>query len=122
MAGRCGQAPSAACRGRLQGLSVGCAGGCPAALRWVRSCGHRPCPAFRSTVEADRFRVVDLNRYLLPGSVLLLALTQVPSACQSMAVLNCQRRFLEIAKTQEPIRESIAVQFCNGTSSGREAF
>jgi len=65
---------------------------------------------------------VDLSRYLLPGSVLLLALTQVPSACQSMAVLNCQRRFLEIAKTEEPIRESIAVQFCNGTSSGREAF
>lgn len=65
---------------------------------------------------------VDLSRCLLPGSVLLLALTQVPSACQSMAVLNCQRRFLDIAKTEEPIRESIAVQFCNGTSSGREAF
>jgi len=65
---------------------------------------------------------MDFHRYLLPGSVALLALTQVPTACQSMAVLNCQRRFLEIAKSQEPIRESIAVQFCNGSSSGREAF
>jgi len=66
--------------------------------------------------------VAGMSRHFLPLSICLLALTQVPAACESIAVLECQKRFLEIAASQEPIREAIAVRFCLTPSEGREAF
>jgi hypothetical protein len=65
---------------------------------------------------------MDIYRLLLPASVCLLALTQVPSALQSMAVLDCQQRFMAAAAKQQPLLQSVAVRFCNGSSEGREAF
>jgi hypothetical protein len=65
---------------------------------------------------------MDAHRLLLPVSVCLLALTQVPSACQSMAVLDCQQRFMTAATNKQELTQAVAVKFCNGTSEGREAF
>lgn len=65
---------------------------------------------------------MDASRLLLTFSVCLLALTQVPAAMESMAVLDCQQRFMKVAKSGGDLIPAIAVKFCNGASEGREAF
>lgn len=59
---------------------------------------------------------MDPSRLLLPFSVGLLALTQVPAALESLSMLDCQRQFLAASKVQGPLVRAVAVQFCNGTS------
>lgn len=79
---------------------------------------------------SDLVLPMDASRLLLPLSICLLALTQVPAALESMAVLKCQQRFMAVAQNQrqltigpaEILAPAIAVKFCNGTSEGREAF
>lgn len=100
-------------------------GGSAARLAW----GTPPDHAIQKRGERNQIRVrqpclgpMNAPGLLLPISVILLAITQVPAALESMAVLDCQQRFMNVAKIGGELIPAIAVKFCNGTSEGREAF